>query len=126
MAMSLGAKQMMWYIQGLKELRVTGDANENGIDIPKAIRSDSQGAIDLAHNPRISDRSRHIDIQYHYTRERLLAGDFSLVYVATQANLADICTKALNKDIHYRLSAIIRGQQQEEEGWCHEVNRKRL
>ena len=114
MAMSLGAKQMMWYIPGLKELGVTG--NGNGADIPKAIRSDSQGAIDLAHNPRISDRSRHIDIQYHYTRERLLAGDFSLVYVATQANLADICTKALTKDIHYRLSAIIRSQQQEEDG----------
>lgn len=74
-----------------------------------ALRSDSQGGIDLANNPRISDRSRHIDIQYHYTRERLLSGDFSLVYVSTKENLADICTKSLAKDIHYRLSSAIRG-----------------
>ena len=102
MAMLLGTKQMMWYKQGLKELVVTTDSPaEMGISM--ALRSDSQGAIDLAHNPRISDRIRHIDIQYHYTCERLLTGDFSLVYVTTHNNLADICTKALTKDTHYRL-----------------------
>ena len=113
MAMSLGAKLMMWYKQGLKELGILTDTaihSSPETDIPMALRSDSQGAIDLAHNPRISDRSRHIDIQYHYTRERLLAGDFSLVYVTTQDNLADICTKALTKDTHYRLSTMIRNQ----------------
>lgn len=91
---------MMWYKQGLVELEIPR--------MPMALRSDSQGAIDLSNNPRISDRSRHIDIQYHYTRERLLAGDFSLVYVPTKDNLADICTKALTKDLHYRLSSGIR------------------
>ena len=110
MAMSLGAKQMMWYKQGLKELAVVTD-NPSETDIPMALRSDSQGAIDLANNLRISDRSRDIDIQYHYTRERLLAGDFSLVYVTTQNNLADIYTKALTKDTHYRLSTMIRSQE---------------
>ena len=107
MAMSLGAKQMMWYKQGLKELEIAAVV---GMEIPMVLRSDSQGAIDLAHNPCISDRSRHIDIQYHYTRERLLAGDFSLAYVTTQNNIVDICTKALTKDTHYRQSAMIRGQ----------------
>ena len=107
MAMALGAKQMMWYKQGLKELGLP-------LDVPKAIRSDSQGGIDLANNPRISDRSGHIDIQYHYTRERLLAGDFSLVYVATRDNLADICTKALTKDTNNRLSTTIMGHWKEE------------
>ena len=80
------------------------------MEVPTALRSDSQGAIDLAHNPCISDRSRHIDIQYYYTRKRLLAGDFSMVYVTSQDNLADICMKALAKDTHYRLSAMIRDQ----------------
>ena len=98
---------MMWYRQELKELGIPAD-------IPKALRSDSQGGIDLANNPRISDRSQHIDIQYHYTRERLLAGDFSLVYVGTRDNIADICMKALTKDTHYRLTGILKGQQKEE------------
>ena len=105
MAMSLRAKQMMWYSRGLTELRVT---DRKGVAVPKALRSDTQGGIDLLNNPRISDRSRHIDIQYHYTRERLMAGDFSLVYVATWENLADICTKALTKDNLSRLSYTIR------------------
>ena len=96
----------------MKEL---GVLDESRMDVPKAIRSDSQGAIDLVHNPRISDRSRHIDIQYHYTRERLLTADFSLVYVKSQINIADIYTKALTKDLYNWLSAVIRRQQQEED-----------
>ena len=117
MAMSLGAKHMMWYKKGLRELRVH---LPNGYAIPVALWPESQGAIDLVINPRISDRSRHIDIQYHYTRERVYAGVFSLVYVPTRDNLADIFTKALPKPVHYRLSSPIRGSVlQREEASCH-------
>lgn len=35
--------------------------NELGITIPTALSTGNQGTLDLAENPRISDRSKHID-----------------------------------------------------------------
>ena len=44
------------------------------------------------------DRTKHIEVHYHYVRERLSAGEINLVYVTTQDNLADLFTKALPCD----------------------------
>ena len=100
-ALALTARQMIWYKNGLSELLIPS--------VPRALRCDNTAAIKLAENPVLSDRSRHIDIQYHFTRERLLNGDFTVVYVGTRDNLADICTKALTKDLHYTLARQIQG-----------------
>ncbi|MCO5589111.1 hypothetical protein L7F22_043077 [Adiantum nelumboides] len=43
-------------------------------------------------------RTKHIEVHYHYVRERLLAGEISLAYVPTQDNLADLFTKALSRE----------------------------
>ena len=33
------------------------------------MRADNQGAIALAKNPHLHERSKHIDISYHYIRD---------------------------------------------------------
>ena len=42
---------------------------------PIPIHVDNQGSIALAKNPVFHDRSKHIDIQYHYTRDLVPAAD---------------------------------------------------
>lgn len=72
------------------------------------IHADNTGAIELARNPRIHDRSKHIDVHYHYTREQLELGCFKLLYVPTENNLADILTKGLPKPTHEKMTRDIR------------------
>ena len=56
---------------------------------------DNQGCIAMTENPIIHKRSKHIDIKYHFTRERVEMGEVRLEYVATEHQLADMMTKAL-------------------------------
>ena len=85
-AISTTAKQQIWLQNALSELR---------IDIPAALSTNNNGSIDLTHNPRISDKSKHIDIAYHHIRDLAEKGIINLLRVASEDNLADICTKAL-------------------------------
>jgi len=54
---------------------------------------DNQGAINLAKNPVNHQRSKHIDIRYHFIRDEVEKGNVNLFYVPTQQNPADIFTK---------------------------------
>ena len=68
-----------------------------GVSIQDAIivHVDNQGVIALARNPVFHDRSKHIDIQYHYTRELVKSGKIELEYLPTKEMLADLLTKPL-------------------------------
>lgn len=99
MALSLTTRQLVWLQNALKELNQ---------ECHYYIHADNTGSIELSRNPRIHDRSKHIDVHYHYTREQLELGTFELLYVPTENNLADILTKGLPKPTHQRLSDMIR------------------
>jgi hypothetical protein len=45
------------------------------------IRTDNQGALDLAKNPEFHDKTKHIDIQEHWIREVLEAKKITLEHV---------------------------------------------
>jgi hypothetical protein len=61
MALSLTTKQLMWTQYGLTDLRQ---------EVDTILRADNNGANKLVRNSRLHNRSKHIDIQYHYTREK--------------------------------------------------------
>ena len=56
---------------------------------------DDQGAIAIAKDPVHHGRTKHIDIRYHYIREKYREKMFDMVYCPTKDQLADIFTKAL-------------------------------
>jgi len=92
MAISNATKHYLWTHRGIKELLKN--------DIPNALHVDSLSALDLASNPKINDRSKHIDVAYHFIRELVEAGTVTLLHVAGTENIADICTKGLPRPIH--------------------------
>ncbi|MCO5558217.1 hypothetical protein L7F22_011796 [Adiantum nelumboides] len=62
------------------------------------IFTDSQSAMAVARNPVFHARTKHIEVHYHYVRERLHAGEITLTYCPTQDNIADLFTKALSRE----------------------------
>ena len=57
-------------------------------------------AQDIAENPKINERTKHIDVTYHYTREKLLQGEFFLFHIASAQNYTDLKTKPLGKQLY--------------------------
>ena len=57
---------------------------------------DNQGALALANNPVQQQRSKHIDIRYHFVRSEIHKKVLPVAYVASKDNLADIFTKPIN------------------------------
>jgi hypothetical protein len=66
------------------------------ISVPRpTIRMDNMAAIALAKNPILHDRSKHIHVKFHYTRECVERGNIELEHIITKEELADTLTKAL-------------------------------
>lgn len=58
---------------------------------------DNMSAIRLVKNPEFHKRTKHIDVRYHFIREKFNDGLFKLEHVSTDEMIADILTKALPK-----------------------------
>ena len=60
------------------------------------VYEDNQGAIALAKNPEFHKRTKHIDIRYHFVREKVEDGHVILKYCPTLDMLADLMTKPIS------------------------------
>lgn len=58
---------------------------------------DNISAIKLIKNPEIHQRSKHIDVKYHFIRDSFEKGEIDVKYVRSEEQVADIFTKALAK-----------------------------
>jgi hypothetical protein len=52
-----------------------------------------ESGIDLAYNPVHHHRSKHIDIKYHWLRDKIADGTIAMVHVSTTDQRADILSK---------------------------------
>ncbi len=65
---------------------------------PTTLYEDNTRAIDLAHNPVHHSRTKHIDIQYHFIREKIVTGEVGVTHIPTLQQAADLLTKGVNKE----------------------------
>jgi hypothetical protein len=77
--------------------RLLKDLHEEVSD-PTVIYSDNLSSIQLAKNPVFHARTKHIEVHYHFVRERVLSGEVQLQYIPTDRQTADIFTKPLGLD----------------------------
>ena len=59
------------------------------------IHCDNQSCVKLSENPMFHDKSKHIEIKYHYIRDMVQRGVVKVQYVATEEQIADVLTKPL-------------------------------
>ena len=70
---------------------------------------DNQGSLALAKNPVQHQRSKHIDIRYHFVREVVKSGSLDLYYVPTDENIADMFTKSINSTKFRKFRDLVMG-----------------
>jgi len=87
-AASTAVKEALWLRQ------VAGDLHLSNMTIP--IKADNQSAIKLLKNPVSSMRSKHIDVAYHFARERVARKEVTFHYINTEQMIADVLTKPVN------------------------------
>jgi transposase InsO family protein len=97
MATSHSTKEAIWLRKLLADV---GFVQEGAT----TIMCDNQGCIALAKNPTHHSRTKHIDVQHHFIREKLDSGEIILKYCPTEDMVADVLTKALAKERHQRLA----------------------
>lgn len=59
------------------------------------LKGDNNGAIALVKNRQVSERSKHIDVAYHYIRDLQRQGRIDVSYISTNDMKADGLTKPL-------------------------------
>ena len=65
---------------------------------PTTIYEDNRSAIALANNPASHQRTKHIDLQYHFIREKIKDKQIVVQHTSTETQLADAMTKALGRN----------------------------
>jgi len=87
MALTEASKEAVWLLGLMNELGF----EQETIDI----YSDSQSAIALAKNAVHHDRTKHIEIKYHFISELIYSGLIRVKKIATETNPTDIFTKVV-------------------------------
>ena len=63
---------------------------------------DNKSTISIAHNPMQHDRTKHIEMERHFIKEKLDIGLIRTPYVSTGHQLADVLTKGLCSNVFHK------------------------
>ena len=88
-ALATTAAELSWIRMIIKDLCVF-------LSLPLMLWCDNVSALALASNPIFHARTKHIEADYHFIREKVLGKELKLNFISTLNQLADIFTKALS------------------------------
>ena len=90
--MANGAAEAIWIESLLRELGVS----QRHIPI---LWCDNLGATYLTANPIFHARTKHIEIDFHFVRERVASGDLRVRILSSSDQLADVFTKPTTRQM---------------------------
>ncbi|XP_019150243.1 PREDICTED: uncharacterized protein LOC109147061 [Ipomoea nil] len=82
------AAEVTWVMSLLRELGLNSGN-------PATLWCDNLGATYMCANPVFHARTKHVEIDYHFVRDKVSTGEFLVNFVSTKDQLADIFTKPL-------------------------------
>lgn len=85
-SMASAVAEVIWLLGLFRELELP-------YRFPVTVLSDSKYAMQIAANPIFHDRTKHIEIIYHFIRDKIKTDDVKTVYLHTKDQLADLLTK---------------------------------
>jgi hypothetical protein len=89
----------------------------SGIKLPRTFMStikcqvfeDNNGALLLAVNQRITNRTKYFQVKWHFFWQHVRDGTVAIVKVDTQEQWADFLTKGLNRESFERVRKLVQG-----------------
>ena len=87
-SVALGICELVWIKSLMKELRMT-------TEFPMKLYCDNKAAVSIAHNPVQHDRTKHVEIDRHFIKEKIENGLVCMTYISSHEQLADVLTKGL-------------------------------
>ena len=90
-----GLCELLWLKISLDDLIIKWDD-------PMKLYCD-KSAINIAHNPIQHDKTKHIEVDRHFIKEKLKEGVVCMSYVPSEHQLANILTKELNSSMFHDL-----------------------
>ncbi|CAI7801584.1 unnamed protein product [Closterium sp. NIES-54] len=97
---AMAAQELRWLTYLLTDL---GEPPRS----PPVLYVDNKAMLALCREHRLENRTKHIALRYFLARELQQRGQLRLAYVASQANTADIFTKALPPGDHQRFCTML-------------------
>ena len=89
-AMAVATCEIMWILYLLRDLQIRHDREA-------MLFCDNQSTLHIGSNPIFHERTKHIKIDCHIVRDKVLAKVIKLNHVRTHCQLADLLTKALGR-----------------------------
>ncbi|KFK25001.1 hypothetical protein AALP_AA8G053500, partial [Arabis alpina] len=90
-AMMLLTKELIWLKRILESLGIKHSQ-------PMLMYCDNKAVIHISNNPVFHERTKHVELDCHFVREQIQAGQIVTKHVPTKSQLADIFTKALGRN----------------------------
>jgi hypothetical protein len=87
--MTSTASELTWIKQVLTDMNIK-------VEEPMKIFCDNQSARHIATNPVFHERTKHIEVECHFVREKIQSKEIETSFVKSGDQLADILTKGLN------------------------------
>ncbi|MCO5592024.1 hypothetical protein L7F22_046018 [Adiantum nelumboides] len=88
---AIAACEVAWLEMLLQDLEIQ-------VQDPVVIYCDNLSSIQLARNPVFHAHTKHIEVHYHFIRERVLDDGIDLAYISTEDQAANLFTKALGAE----------------------------
>ncbi|KAL5777605.1 hypothetical protein ACOSP7_010531 [Xanthoceras sorbifolium] len=89
-AVAHGICEVIWIKRLLEDLKISNP-------LPMKLYCDNKATISIAHNPVFHDRTKHVEVDRHFIKEKLDTGLICMPFVTTTEQVADVLTKGLPK-----------------------------